>query len=124
MPLLSRGSRGGVLAALLLTVFLSPVRADEPHLPEELTALTKQYIDAFAPITERQQARMVTLQKEYAAALAKLKDEIMQRGDLDGVVAVKDELERLEYNQELTAEQKRAMPQRLSGLRANYEQGV
>jgi len=111
----------------LVTIFLLGAvvtRAAESTAPPELASLKRQYEQSITPVEERCDSRVVNLQKEYFVALTQLHQDLLKDDDLDAVLAVKKELERFEYKQEITESQKRDMFPKLRTLRDNYEQGL
>ena len=107
-----------------LAVLAQAIYAADPAPPPELASLKRQFDQSMTPVEERYNSRIVNLQKEYFVALTQLHQDLVKEGDLESVLAVKKELERFEYRQEITEDQKRDMFPKLRTLRDNYEKSI
>lgn len=112
------------LIILYLVTLLPPVRGAEPPPPSELASLARQYEQAVTPVDQGCDSRIVQLQKEYFVALTQLHQDLLKESDLESVLLVKKELERFEYKQEISEDQKREMFPKLRDLRDNYEKSL
>ncbi|MGH2549702.1 MAG: hypothetical protein ACRDHN_09945, partial [Thermomicrobiales bacterium] len=87
----------------------------------EIAAATETYQKAVAAIRATRTQRVARFRKDYIDRLELLRKEITAAGDLDGVMAVKAELDRLAKHEDPTVAQKAEMTGKLRGFRDAYE---
>jgi len=92
-----------------------------PNLQADLSALSAGYKADLDDIAADYEKWFTALQTWYLAGLDKLQSERTKAGDLEGVLAFKEERDRIAGRVESTREQIQAMPAVLGKLRAAYD---
>jgi hypothetical protein len=111
---------GSIVFALFLALSWDRAQAVEAGPAPELAALKSAYNAALREAESNEVVRLNALRKDYFAALFELQDRRMERDDFTGVLAIKTELERFEYKQEISDDQKEQMFPELRALRERY----
>jgi hypothetical protein len=106
------------LLPLVLACALGSLAA---QVPAELDSATNNRAKALATAEAQHKDRLFALQKAYTADLDRQQALWQAKGDLEGVLVIKKERERLE--RPLTAEEMRSLPEALRAGRARYDQG-
>ena len=109
-------------AFLCLGQAQSPAPAPAPALQAELKASSDRLAVSRAAINQQRNDRITATKAWYTTSLDKLQRDATARGDLDGVLAVKAEGQRLD--RELTPEEKIALPEWLRAARGTYERAL
>lgn len=101
-----------------------PLMAQEPAATNEfdLNVVSKKYSDAWRQIENRRQERLSAMKTQYVAALENLYQKAISKGDLDGVIAIKAEKDRILTDVSLTDADRSAMAEELKSLRISYDQ--
>ena len=105
----------------LVALLLGSASAISADGPPELEAARVTYLRGVTNLRTARDTRVAALAKSYAASLERLQKEITARGDLDGALQAKAELERLGGGQEPSAEERKVMPPALVALRRQFE---
>lgn len=114
------------LAAYLLgsaAVISAPVPAPAgtvASLPE-IEAVHAPYLRSLTSLRTARDTRVAGIAKSYAANLERLQKEITARGDLEGALQAKAELERLGGGLEPSVDERKSMPPALVALRRQFE---
>ena len=116
------GISAGVRIHLLPLVFVCAIGSLSAQVPAELESATNNRAKALATAEAQHKDRVFALQKTYTADLDRQQALYQAKGDLDSVLAIKNERDRLE--RPLTAEEMRALPEALRASRARYDQGT
>lgn len=88
----------------------------------DLNAVSRKYSDTWRQIESRREERSSALKTQYLAALDGLYQQAIAKGDLDGVIAVKAEKDRILRDVQPTDAERTAMPEALKKPRATYDQ--
>ena len=99
--------------------------AQEPAATNEfdLNVVSKKYSDTWRQIEARREERLSALKTQYLAALENLYQKAIAKGDLDGVIAVKSEKDRILTDVSLGDAERAALPAELKTQRSSYDQG-
>ena len=114
------------LAAYLLSsaaVISAPVPAPAGtavSIPE-IEAVSAPYLRSLTSLRTARDARVAGIAKSYAANLERLQKEITARGDLEGALQAKAELERIGGGLEPSVGERKSMPPALVALRRQFE---
>lgn len=90
----------------------------------ELVTLSTNHGRQFKAIAANGEERLKRLRTEYVAVLSKLETGAKARGDLDGVLVVRNEFARLEKGLAPSDGERKAMPEVLSKSRTQYEKDL
>lgn len=94
---------------------------DPVAVPPEAGARVAELDAKIKKLNEDSGIALANLQSLYFRALTKLQEERTKAGDLEGVLAVKTESERISENVPISLEQFQALPAELRRLRETYE---
>lgn len=100
------------------------LKAQEPAATNEfdLNVVSKRYSDTWRQIETRREERVSALKTQYLAALETLYQKAISKGDLDGVIAVKSEKDRILTDVSLADAERAALPEALKTQRLSYDQ--
>jgi hypothetical protein len=114
-----------IIACVILVFSGLSVMAQEPAATNEfdLNVVSKKYSDAWRQIEGRREERLSALKTQYLAALEVLYQKAIAKGDLDAVIAVKSEKDRILTDVTLGDADRAALPAELKTQRATYDQG-
>lgn len=126
---LSGRLRGGLVFAMktvffsLLAALLVPsiLAAQAPADFPELESLRGPYQRNVAAIQAARDTRVAGMARMYVGSIERLQREATARGDLEGALLMKAEIERVGGGQEPTVEERKTMSQALAALRVRYE---
>ena len=90
----------------------------------DLNAVSGKYADTWQGIETLQQERLTTIKTQYLAVLEKLYQKAISGGNLDGVIAVKAEKDRMLTDSPLSDGDRAAMAAEIKEARAAYDQHV
>lgn len=112
------------LAGLFFIVAGLPLLAQEPAVTNafDLNAVSERYSDTWRQIESRREERLSALKTQYLASLDNLYQQAISKGDLDGVIAVKSEKDRIVTDVPLTDAERAAMSEDLKKPRSSYDQ--
>lgn len=98
--------------------------AQEPAATNEfdLNVVSEKYSDTWRQIESRREERLSALKTQYLAALDNLYQNAISKGDLDGVIAVKSEKDRILTDVSPTDAERAALPEELRTSRSSYDQ--
>lgn len=116
------------LLALALLLALAPLTATaqvpaasgNATVPEDLAALRKRHAETREALATNAAEAEAALQKWYHSALDALKNDAGAKGDLDSVLAIQTERDRV--TRDLTPEEKGALPKLMRTVRNQYDQ--
>ena len=113
-----------LLAGVFLVVSSLPLLAQEPAATNEfdLNVVSKRYSDTWRQIETLRHERLSAAKTQYLAVLDKLYQKAISKGDLDEVIAVKAEKDRILTDVTPTGAECAAMPEDLKKNRASYDQ--
>jgi hypothetical protein len=119
------------LLAVLLFAAAMPTFAQDAAAPpvaptedREIGALRAPLQQAKEALAAAEEKALLNMQAWYLTNLAKLEAETQAKGNLDHVLLIRKEKERITAHEASTAEQLSAMPAALGGLRASYDGGI
>ena len=107
---------------LLLLLLLLPLFALHAQEPPELKAATAQHARGVALAQEHHLDRISGYKDSYSVELNRLEKLAQARGDLDGVLALRSERERMDRS--LTADEMKALPKAGRASRIRFDQTV
>lgn len=110
-----------LLIAVVATLASTCPTTAESEAPPELLALERGQEKALKAISDEGDQRCERLKSEYVAALGEVENAMTSKGDLDAVLAVRAERERVRDGRETSDADKKAMPSSLLGYRKRYE---
>ena len=88
----------------------------------DLNVVSRKYADTWREIESLQEERLSTVKAQYLAVLEKLYQKAITKGDLDGVIAVKSEKDRILTDVPLASSDRAAMSAEMKETRAAYDQ--
>lgn len=109
----------GVTAALLLAG-ASGLTANAANQPDDISALKASYEKCFEKVDIAHSAKIETWRQEYRRVLLALKEQTQAAAQLDAVIAVREEMDRLERDGDLTEDDVLSEPQALVELQTVY----
>jgi hypothetical protein len=114
-----------LLACVFLVFGSLTVTAQEPAATNEfdLNVVSKRYSDTWRQIEDRREERLSALKTQYLATLDSLYQQAISKGDLDGVIAVKAEKDRILRDVQPTDAERAAMSEEMKKPRSTYDQG-
>jgi hypothetical protein len=115
-----------LLACILLILGSLPLMAQEPAVTNEfdLNVVSKKYADAWRQIENRRDDRLTSMKTQYLEVLDGLYQSAISKGDLDSVIAVKAEKDRILTDVAPTDAERAALPEVLKKPRSSYDQNV
>ena len=98
--------------------------AQEPAATNEfdLNVVSKKYSDTWRQIESLREERLSTIKTQYLAVLENLYQKAISKGDLDDVIVVKSEKDRILTDVSPTDAERAAMPEELKKSRVAYDQ--
>ncbi len=110
------------LFLLLATLLLAPLLpAQAPADVPEIEVLRGPYQRNVATVRAARDTRLAGIARTYAGGVERLQRETTARGDLDGALLAKAEMERVGGGQEPSVEERKTMPPALATMRARFE---
>jgi hypothetical protein len=112
------------LACVILVFGSLSLMAQEPASTNEfdLNVVSKKYSDTWRQIESLREERLSTVKTQYLGVLDNLYQKSISKGDLDAVIAVKSEKDRILTDVSPTDAERTAMPEELNKSRAAYDQ--
>jgi hypothetical protein len=102
------------------TLAAEPENEQTPVIPE-LVALKRQYAKPLKALAEQRAERTQQLTADYAASLQDQETAMTRQGNLDGVLAAKTELERIQTGKQPSDDERKNMPGWLVIRRTRYD---
>ena len=88
----------------------------------DLNVVSKKYSDTWRQIDSRRDERLTAVKTQYLAGLDNLYQKAISKGDLDAVIAVKAERDRILTDVSPTDAERDALPEELKKSRSSYDQ--
>jgi hypothetical protein len=112
------------LACMIFVLGSLPLMAQEPAATNEfdLNVVSKKYSDTWRQIEGRGEERLSAMKTQYLTSLDTLYQKAISKGDLDGVIAVKSERDRILTDVSPTDAERAALPEEIKKLRSSYDQ--